>query len=246
MEGKPELATVPPRARAAGRHGAGPFAQHRGLILFATAGAMAEAAVLWAVAPAARTLAPQVTALAPFAVYHDLRWLFGYHRSWFGFTIGLAVLMLARSTVNTVLVRLAWPFDLPKPSLAGTLRSSVALTALVAVLMSPIVALMFGVALLPFSWPFLPAVPAIVLIALPLSHGGVLSSWWRTLPPLRAVVWVLASFVFLSAASAMIAFLPAAGAVPAAGLAGLINARAWYGVTVAVARWRPQDAPHPA
>lgn len=212
------------------------FWSHRALICFAVVGAIAEAALLSALAPAARPLAPQVTALAPLAAFHDLRWLFGYHTSWLTFVAGLSAVLLGRSAVNSALVWLAWPHGVRKPRAAATLRSNLVLTALSVTLIAPVVAVVFGVALLPFSWPFLPALPAVILIAAPFSHGGVMASWWRTLPPLPAVGWVLADFAFLSAASAVIALLPAAGALPAAGLAGLVNARAWYGVTWAVSR----------
>jgi len=47
---------------------------------------MAEAALLSFLAPSARPLAPQVTALPPLAAYHDLRWLFAFNQSWLGFT----------------------------------------------------------------------------------------------------------------------------------------------------------------
>ena len=212
------------------------FWRHRALIGFAVAGAVAEAGVLSALAPAARPLAPQVTALAPLAAFHDLRWLFGHHSSWLTFEAGLAVILLARSAVNSILVWLAWPGGRPRPRASAVLWSNLALTTLAVAVISPIVAVVFGVALLPFSWPFLPALPAIVLVAAPFSHGGVMPSWWRTLPPLPVVGWVLGDFAFLSAASGLIALLPAAGAVAAAGLAGLVNARAWYGVTSAVSR----------
>ena len=85
------------------------FLAHRGLIAFATGAAMAEAALLAAFAPAARVLAPQVTALPPLAVFHDLRWLYSAHRSWLEFILLLAGLILARAAVNSLLVRLAWP-----------------------------------------------------------------------------------------------------------------------------------------
>ena len=42
---------------------AGAFFRHRGLIAFAAGGAMAEATLLSFLAPSARALAPQVTAL---------------------------------------------------------------------------------------------------------------------------------------------------------------------------------------
>src|SRR5262249_4411187 len=80
-------------------------------------------------------------------------------------------------------------------------------------------------------------------ILIPLSHGGLLGSWWRTLPPVRAVGWLLASFIVLSAAAVAIARLPAPAAVAVAGLAGVVNARAWYGLAAAVTR---QEAPRAA
>src|SRR5262252_6715767 len=74
-----------------------------------------------------------------------------------------------------------------------------------------------------------------LLIALPLSHAGLAATWWRTLPPASAAWWLLAEFVVLTAAAALSTALPAPDAVPIAGLAGLVNARAWYGLTAAIA-----------
>ena len=70
---------------------------------------MAEATLLSFLAPSARPLAPQVTALPPFAAYHDLRWLFAFNQPWLGFTGVLVLLVVARSAVDAVLVMLAWP-----------------------------------------------------------------------------------------------------------------------------------------
>ena len=56
------------------------------------------------------------------------------------------------------------------------------------------------------------------------------------LPPPAAVGWLLTDFAVLSVTAAVIGRLPFFGAVPAAGLAGVVNARAWYGLTSAVAR----------
>jgi hypothetical protein len=65
---------------------AGAFFRQRGLIAFAAGGAMAEATLLSFLAPSARALAPQVTALPPLAAFHDLRWLFAFNQPWLGFT----------------------------------------------------------------------------------------------------------------------------------------------------------------
>ena len=219
-----------------GSEAADGFLAHRGLIGVACGTAMAEAALLAAFAPAARTLAPQVTALPPLAIFHDLRWLYSTQRSWLWFALLLAGLLVARSALNTAMVRLAWPAYLARPRPLAALRGALAVTAFACLLISPLVCLTFGVAILPFSWPFLAMLPAMLLIALPLSHAGVADAWWRTLPTPTAAGWLLAEFATLSAVAAVIAALPVADAVPLAGLAGLVNARAWYGLTGAVAR----------
>ena len=140
------------------------FLRHRGLIALAVGGAVAQAAVLTVVAPAARPLAPQVTALPPLAIFHDLRWLFGYNRSWDGFLVAYVGLVLARSAVSMALIRLAWPQQLIRPAWGATFARCAVYTVIASVLLSPVVTLLFGVSLLPFSWPFLAALPALLLI----------------------------------------------------------------------------------
>jgi hypothetical protein len=148
----------------------------------------------------------------------------------------------ARSALNTLLVRLAWPVHLTKPPLAA-LRGALVVTTLACLLISPLVSLTFGVAILPFSWPFLALLPAMLLIALPLSHAGAAGTWWRTLPPASAVWWLFVEFAVLTVAAAVAGALPAPDAVLVAGLAGLVNAWAWHGLTAAVAR---SSGPEPA
>jgi len=216
------------------------FLRHKALILVAAGGAVAEAGLLTLFAPAARPVAPQVTALPALAAYHDLRWLFTDRQSWLGFAAIFTAVLLVRASMDTVLLRLAWPRELGAPRLSRAFGSCMALTALAWLLLSPAVTLAFGVAVLPFSWPFLAAVPIMLGIAAALSHGGVIVAWWRRLPPLRSVLWLLASFVVLSAAAAVIAHLGTVGAIGVAGLTGLINARAWYGVAGIASRLHPR------
>jgi hypothetical protein len=101
------------------------------------------------------------------------------------------------------------------------------------------------VALLPFSWPYLAAVPILLGTAVALSQGGVGQAWWRRLPPARTAAWVLATFGVLSLASALMVHLDTVGVVAVAGLAGLVDARAWYGLTVAAVRAAAERPPHP-
>lgn len=218
------------------------FLAHRGLIAVCCGTAMAEAGLLVLFVPAARGLAPQVTALPPLAIFHDLRWLYSAQRSWLWFALLLAGLVAARSALNTVLVRLAWPVHLTPPPLAA-LRGALVVTTLTCLLMSPLVSLTFGVAILPFSWPFLALLPAMLLIALPLSHAWAADTWWRTLPPASAAWWLFAEFAVLTVAAAAAGALPVPDAIPVAGLAGVVNAWAWHGLTAAVARSaRPEPA----
>jgi hypothetical protein len=138
--------------------------------------------------------------------------------------------------VNAVLVRLAWPAAGKPPALLPALRCALGFTVVACLLISPVASLALGVAILPFSWPFLATLPVMLLIALPISHGGMASAWWRRLPSPAAAGWLLADFAILSVAAAVTGRLPVAAAVPVAGLAGLVNARAWYGLTAVVAR----------
>ena len=116
---------------------AGGFLRHRGLILAAAGGAVAEAGLLTLIAPAARPVAPQVTAIPVLAAYHDLRWLFTDSGSWYEFAgITLAVL-LVRAAIDTALLRLAWPPELRPPALGRAFWSCMTLTLVAWLLLSP-------------------------------------------------------------------------------------------------------------
>jgi hypothetical protein len=218
------------------------FLRHRGLILTAAGGAVVEGGLLALFAPNARSVAPQVTALPSIAAYHDLRWLFTDTQSqlWFGGLV--AAVLVARAALDVTMLRLAWPRGLPAPKTSRAFVSCAALTLLAWVLLSPAVTLAFGVAVLPFSWPFLAAFPLMLGIVAALSHGGVITAWWRRLPPARAVLWLLGSFAAATVAAAVITHLSTGAALLVAALTGLVNARAWYAVAVLAARLQPR--PH--
>jgi hypothetical protein len=186
-----------------------------------------------------------VTALPPLAAYHDLRWLFASGQSWFAFIGVLLGVLVVRAAIDAAFVLLAWPDQdqVPRPGFGSAFRSCAVLTVLVWVLLSPVVTLMFGVALVPFSWPFLGALPILLGTALALSHGGVHTSWWRRLPATGTVVWLLAGFVVLSGAAAALPHLNTGEYLGVAVLAGLVNARAWYGVTASAVRHARLEPP---
>jgi hypothetical protein len=201
-----------------------------------------EGGLLTLLTPNARSVAPQVTALPSLAAYHDLRWLFTDTQSWLWFGLLVAAVLVTRAALDVTMLRLAWPRGLPAPRVSRAFVSCAALTMLAWVLLSPAATLAFGVAVLPFSWPFLAAFPIMLGIVAALSHGGLITAWWRRLPPLRAVLWLLGSFAAATVASAVITHLATAEALAVAALAGLINARAWYGLALLAARLQPR--PH--
>lgn len=219
----------------------GGFLRHRGLILAAAGGAVAEAGLLTLLAPSARPVAPQVSALPVLAAYHDVRWLFADSQSWLGFTGIMLAVLAVRAAADTALLRLAWPRELRPPRLDRAFMSCLALTAVAWLLLSPAVTLAFGAAVLPFSWPLIGALPIILGIAAALSHGGVIAAWWRRLPPTRSVLWLFGSFVALSAAAAVITHLGTVAALGVVAVTGLVNARAWYGMAAIAARLHPRS-----
>jgi hypothetical protein len=172
-------------------------------------------------------LAAQATAIGPFGIFHDLRWLFVFHDSVLGFTLGAAVAVSGRALLSAVVVRAAWPEGTPLPRFRTLALHGLAATLAAAVLLSPWVTLLFGAALLPVSWVFFAAVPATLLTILLIHHGGVDTSWWRRLPPLRSMGWIALSFLVLSAVSALVAGRSPVAAIPLVALGGVFNAWAW-------------------
>jgi hypothetical protein len=88
-------------------------------------------------------------------------------------------------------------------------------------------------------------VPILLGTAVALSQGGAGPAWWRRLPPARTVAWLVGTFLVLSAASALMAHLDTVGVVAVAGLAGVVDARAWYGLASAAVRRSVTRPLHP-
>jgi hypothetical protein len=175
--------------------------------------------------PSSRALAPQASALGPFGVFHDLRWLLVYHSSWLLFAIELTLAVLVRGALIGFFVREAWPDDQRKPSARRMYARSVLFTAGAIVLLGPWAIIMFAQAVIPISWFFFAAIPPFVIIAMLIHHASV-SSWLRR-PPLRVFGLVLLSFFVLSIGGAFVELLSPAAGVAAAGVFGLFNAWAW-------------------
>ncbi len=189
--------------------------------------AFVEALVVLLTGPnVARVLAPQTTALPVLGVFHDLRWLLVYADSPLWTAVGVAVILLGRATLSTACLLLAWP-EGDRPPAAALWRANLVAGLVGVVLLAPAAAMLVGVALLPFSWPYLAAAPLALMIAAVLAHAGLSTHWWGGLPRPRAVGVLAAQAVWLTAASAALALLPPEAGPVVAGVAGTANALAW-------------------
>ncbi|HEV3352277.1 MAG TPA: hypothetical protein VG076_05110 [Acidimicrobiales bacterium] len=224
------------------------FLVRRRLIAVAVALPVVETAILWAVGmETALGIAPQASGPAPFDVFHDLRWLLVYHRSWVGLILEAAAFVVFRTAVTVFMVRAAWPEGEELPPLRRTVTGSAAFVVTAAILLSPWVALLFGMAVVSISWLFFVAVPGALAVMVLMHHGAVERGWWRHMPPLRTVGWVGLSFVVLSVEGALLSVSPPLFRLPIAAIAGLFNAWAWFGIVHAVAdRPTPRFIPAPA
>ena len=144
----------------------------------------------------ARALAPQASALGPFGVFHDLRWLLVYHWSWIFFIFELAVAIVVRGAIIGFFVREAWPEGVPRPSARAAIVRGIVFTAGAVVVLAPWAIIMFAQAVIPVSWFFFAAIPPFLIIAVLIDHASV-SSWLRR-PPMRVFGLVLLSFFVLS------------------------------------------------
>ena len=195
---------------------------HPRLVVVTAAGAALEALLVVALGPAsAVALSPQLTAPAPFGVFHDLRWLFVYHPSWEMFVLGALALLGGRAALDVWLVRAAWPREMATPTPRDQIRHAVRFTALEMLVLTPFAVLLFAMAVTSLSWLFFVAVPVLVMVALLVHQGEVTTDWWRATPTRRSVTTVLLAFTLLTVAGAALSAAPRVLAPLVAALAGV-------------------------
>jgi hypothetical protein len=206
-----------------------------GLLAVCLGANLLEAVLVLALGPRSGLgLSPQASALAPFGVFHDLRWLVVYHDSWPAFLGEAAGILGARGVLTALTVLLAWPDGVPRPPLGSLLVRGLAFTGFAALLLAPWVILLFGLAVVSVSWLFFAAVPSALAVALLVHHVPVARGWWRRPPAPRALGLAVVTFVVATAAGGVISAFPAVAAVPVAAATGLFNAWAWSGLVRAV------------
>jgi hypothetical protein len=216
------------------------FLRRWDLLLPAVLAPAAEVAALHAIGlSSAASLAPQITAPPPFDLFHDLRWIAVYHSSWWLLALELVVALILRSLWVAYVVQRSWP-DEPVPPMGQAVRRVTVYHAVAAVLLTPWVVLLFGLAVTHLSFLFFAALPPVLVIAVAI-HGGALRAAGRRhwAPTGRGLVWILGAFLWLTASGALISEAPAPVGILIASLTGVVNARAWYGIVRAIAR--PQE-----
>jgi hypothetical protein len=171
-------------------------------------------------------LAPQVSAPAPFGVFHDLRWVFTYAAFWPSALWELVALWLFRSVFDALIVGAAWPEEAGRPSFGTMWGRSVVYTALAIVVMSPWAAFSFAASVVSFGWFLLGAIVAALLTAL-VMPPALISGAWRRLASWRAMALLAATWLALMIAALAITFSPPWITVIVAAAAGGINALLW-------------------
>ena len=194
-----------------------------------------------AVAPVGARAGQQVSAPAPFDLFHDLRWLVVYHESWFGFAFELLAILAVRTALLTVVVRGAWPHDVAPERVAVTARRNAIFVVFVTLLLAPWVGLMFAMAVVSLSWLFFVAVPVVLMLAVLVAGGVVSGTWWRGTISWRVVAVVAAAFVVVSVFGSLLTVCPPVLWVPMAAVAGLVNVWLWVRLVDAVLQ-RPTSA----
>ena len=207
------------------------FWSHPWLLAVTIGGPVVEVALLWLIGVSSAVgIAPGVTAPAPFATFHDLRWLMVYHRSWPGFAAEAAAMLAFRGAMTALLVALAWPRSARRPSVAALLGQGTLFTLVSAVLLAPWAGLLFGLAVMPVSWLFFAALPPVLAIGLLIHHATVGDGWRWNRPPPRTAGWVALSFAVLTLSGAALSASPPVLRLPVAAASGLFNAWAWSGI----------------
>lgn len=181
-------------------------------------------------------LAPQAAAPAPLGLFSDLRWLLVYERSWLSFALGLGLVLVFRTGLTALQIRLAWPTA--PPALGRLFARLGAFHLVLAVVLMPFVLLLFGFAAFPVSWLYFAAVPSAIVCSALVADGALAPGWWRHPPRIGTLGLMLVAVVVLTAAAGLVGAAPDLAAIPVAAAAGLAEAALWRRLA-AVAAGRP-------
>src|SRR5262245_18304238 len=207
------------------------------LVAVAVGLAVVELAIVNLLGPhTALASAPQVSAPAPYDVFHDLRWIAVYVPSWFAFVVALAGFIVARTAVTAVLVANAWPAAVARPEMRELLRRAAWSTAILVLILVPWVVMLFASAVFSLSYLWIVAVPVVVMISLVVHQSAITTQWWRLRPRWSSIGPILVTFAVLTVCGALIAAGGPWFRLPLVVVSGVANAWCWRRVTHAVVR----------
>ncbi len=114
------------------------------LVAICVAVPVIELVVLWATGISGdRALAVQVTAPSPWGEFHDIRWVLVLNRSWVSVGLAAVGIVVARTVLDALIIRAAWPDD-DAPPLRAQLHRSLRYTLITLVLLFPWAVLLFA------------------------------------------------------------------------------------------------------
>ncbi|TDC85655.1 hypothetical protein E1193_02230 [Micromonospora sp. KC606] len=172
-------------------------------------------------------LAPQASAISPYASFFDLRWVLVYHNSWAMFTVLLPGVIVLRGLFAAALIALAWPAERPRPSFRQLSRRNLVYSAVAHLVLLPWAAMAVVAAEVSLAWFQLMELFPLLILAPWLQRGGIVPGWWRGLPSAGLVGWSLLNFVTLSVGAVLVWSVPDGWTVPAAGATGVVNGLLW-------------------
>lgn len=204
------------------------------LALVCIIAAVAEALILQSLGFAsALPLAPQVSAPAPFGVFHDLRWVFTYAWSWQSALWQLIAAWMFRALFDTMVIRAAWPAEAPCPSLPRLLGRTLRYTAAAIVVVSPWAACSFAAGVVSFGWFLIGAMAAVLLTAFAMPPG-LISGRWLRMAPWRTMALLAGAWIALMIAALAMTFSPPWVTLLVAAGGGWVNALIWRRVARSV------------
>ncbi|TDC65554.1 hypothetical protein E1258_05185 [Micromonospora sp. KC207] len=198
------------------------------LLVLTAAPPAAEAAMMTAVGYLfTRAMTPQASAIWPYSVFHDLRWVLVYHNGWLGFAAALVGVVVVRGLLCAGYVALAWPQERPRPAFRRLVERSMLFTMAMVVILLPWAALDVVTAEFSLATIFFGLLVPVVILAAFVLPGGIVRGWWHGLPPLRLIGWTLVNFVALTVGGVLVAATPALWAALTAGVMGAVNGLLW-------------------
>ncbi|EEP72239.1 hypothetical protein MCAG_02566 [Micromonospora sp. ATCC 39149] len=172
-------------------------------------------------------MAPQVSAISPYATFFDMRWVLVYHNSWAMYAVLLAGVIVLRGLFSAVLIGLAWPAERPRPSFRQLSRRNLLYSIVAHLVLLPWAAMAVIAADVSLAWFQVMELAPLLILAPWLQRGGIVPRWWCGLPSADLIGWSLLNFLTLTLGAVLVWSVPDVWTVPAAAVTGVANGLLW-------------------